>query len=521
MIYAHHDNIGWMITNLSTAAQYIRMSTDMQQHSLENQSAAIATYAARHGYTIIRTYEDAGRSGLRIDGRFALKNLINDVKSGSADFKTILVYDVSRWGRFQNTDESAYYEFLCRQAGISIEYCAEEFQNDGSLTATIIKNIKRAMAGEFSRELSVKVHAGQSRLAANGYHIGGAPGYGLRRFLVDEHGNRKTELKAGQQKNLHTERTILVPGPPEEVSIVREVYDLFINQKTTLVDIASTLNARGLLNGIGLNWKPVNVRDLLSNEKYIGSSLYNRTSKRLGAHWRRNPPDQWVRKRGAFESIVPIEQFCRAQRQLVANATAYTSNEMLDYLTATWCKYKHLTRAIIDSSPVSPTSNTYIRHFGSTAKAFSAVGFRSQTVLGRERLGLLRRQVVREISTCVPKHGGTVELISSRTKCELRVNNEMIVSVVLAKELQPFERYRRKQWRFAYRAKRKPHILIIARVEHAGHEILDYVILPFIFLPAGPWTTVQGVHYQRLENFRADTLAPFYGLCARYTLACQ
>jgi DNA invertase Pin-like site-specific DNA recombinase len=508
-----------MMVSLSPAAQYIRMSTDMQQYSLENQSAAIATYAARHGYTIIRTYEDAGRSGLRIDGRFALKGLIDDVTSGRTDFKTILVYDVSRWGRFQDTDESAYYEFLCRQAGISIEYCAEDFQNDGSLTATIIKNIKRAMAGEFSRELSVKVHAGQSRLAANGYHIGGAPGYGLRRFLLDEHGNQKMELKAGQHKSLHTERTILVPGPPEEVRVVREVYDLFIDQKATLVEIASKLNARGLLNGVGLAWKSANVRDLLSNEKYIGSSLYNRTSKKLGASWRRNPPGQWIRKRGAFEPIVSVEQFCRAQRQLRDNATAYTLNEMLDYLTATWCKSKHLTRAIIDSSPVSPTSITYIRHFGSTAKAFNAVGFRSETVIGRERLGLLRRQIVREIATHVPKYDGTVELVSSRTKCELRINNEMLVSVVLGRELQPFERYGRRQWRFAYRSKRKPDILIVARVEHAGGKILDYIILPFIFLPAGPWTMVQGVHYQRLESFRTDTLAPFYRLCARHTLA--
>ena len=451
-----------MTENFRTAAQYIRMSTDMQQYSLENQAAAVAAYAERHGYTIIHTYEDAARSGLRIAGRFALKKLIDDVKSGKADFKTILVYDVSRWGRFQDADESAYYEFVCQQAGISIEYCAEEFRNDGSLTATIIKNIKRAMAGEFSRELSVKVHAGQSRLAASGYHIGGAPGYGLRRFLLDEHGNRKMELKAGQQKNIHTERTILIPGPPEEVRVIREVYDLFVDHKATLVDIAKTLNARGLLNGAGLNWKPVNVRDLLSNEKYIGTSLYNRTSKKLGTSWRRNPPEQWIRKRGAFEPIVSVKQFCQAQRQLRNNATAYTSNELLDYLTATWCRYKHLTRAIIDSSPVSPTSNTYMRHFGSMAKTLNAIGFRSATVFGREKLGLLRRQVVRDIASQVPKHGGTVELISSRTKCELRVNAEMFVSVVLGRELQPFELYGRTQWRLAYRTKRKPDVLIVA-----------------------------------------------------------
>ena len=118
------------------------MSTDMQQYSLQNQSDAIAQYAAQNGYTIVRSYEDGAKSGLRIHGRIALANLIKDVISGGADFKTILVYDVSRWGRFQDTDESAHYEFICKQAGVRIEYCAEQFKNDGSLMATVVKNIK-------------------------------------------------------------------------------------------------------------------------------------------------------------------------------------------------------------------------------------------------------------------------------------------------------------------------------------------------------------------------------------------
>ena len=56
-------------------------------------------------------------------------------------YRAILVYDVSRWGRFQDTDESAYYEFICKQAGIQVIYCAEQFENDGSPTATIIKSV--------------------------------------------------------------------------------------------------------------------------------------------------------------------------------------------------------------------------------------------------------------------------------------------------------------------------------------------------------------------------------------------
>ena len=107
---------------LLRAAEYVRMSTEHQQYSTENQADKIREYAARRGIEIIKTYADAGKSGLRIDGQQALQQLIKDVETGAADFQIILVYDVSRWGRFQDADESAYYEYICRRAGIHPAY---------------------------------------------------------------------------------------------------------------------------------------------------------------------------------------------------------------------------------------------------------------------------------------------------------------------------------------------------------------------------------------------------------------
>ena len=146
------------------AAEYVCMSTEHQQYSTENQRQVIQQFAERRGMEIIRTYTDAGKSGLRIEGRDALRQLIHDVEHGPVDFSAILVYDVSRWGRFQDADESAYYEYICRRANIAVHYCAEQFENDGSPISTIVKGVKRAMAGEYSRELSAKVFIGQCRL---------------------------------------------------------------------------------------------------------------------------------------------------------------------------------------------------------------------------------------------------------------------------------------------------------------------------------------------------------------------
>src|SRR5690349_5224783 len=102
------------------APQYIRESTEHQQYSTENQADIIRDYAARRGFQIVRTYADEGKSGLKIEGRQSLQRLLADVAEGRADYRVILVYDVSRWGRFQDADEPAHYEFLCRSAGIQV-----------------------------------------------------------------------------------------------------------------------------------------------------------------------------------------------------------------------------------------------------------------------------------------------------------------------------------------------------------------------------------------------------------------
>jgi DNA invertase Pin-like site-specific DNA recombinase len=132
------------------AAQYVRMSTDEQDYSTLNQAEAIGAYAVAHNFTVIREYVDEGRSGLSLDNRPGLKELLNDVQSGRADFSAILVYDVSRWGRFQDVDEGAYYEQVCKRAGIRVIFCSEDFQNDGSLASTLLKVLHRVDAADYT-----------------------------------------------------------------------------------------------------------------------------------------------------------------------------------------------------------------------------------------------------------------------------------------------------------------------------------------------------------------------------------
>jgi hypothetical protein len=65
----------------------------------------------KRGMEIVRTYADERKSGLSLNRRESLKRLIQDVQAGHADFTAIIVFHVTRWGRFQDSDESVYYEY--------------------------------------------------------------------------------------------------------------------------------------------------------------------------------------------------------------------------------------------------------------------------------------------------------------------------------------------------------------------------------------------------------------------------
>jgi len=190
----------------SRAAQYVRMSTEHQQYSPENQLEIIRQYAADHNMEIVQDYSDRGRSGLNIAGRDGLNQLMADVEAKRTNFTSLLVYDVSRWGRFQDVDESAY---VLKRSGIRVHYCAEQFENDGSMSSSVLKTLKRSMAAEYNRELSVKVFSGQCRLIELGFRQGGPVGYGLRRQLIDRNQAPKRLLGRGERKSLQTDRVFL------------------------------------------------------------------------------------------------------------------------------------------------------------------------------------------------------------------------------------------------------------------------------------------------------------------------
>jgi DNA invertase Pin-like site-specific DNA recombinase len=404
-------------------AQYVRKSDDHQRYSTENQSDANHAYAAARGMEIVRTYADEGISGLTFKRRDALKRLITDVEAGNVGFEAILVYDVSRWGRYQDVDESAYYEFICRRAGVAVHYCAEQFANDGSPFAALVKGWKRAMAGEYSRELSVKVFTGQTRLARQGYRLGGYAGYGLRRLLVDQNGVAKCTLAMGEWKSIATDRVLLVPGPPDEVATVRLIFSLFVHERKHERQIAAILNERGIANGLGRPWRHSFILSMLRNEKYIGNNVWNLSSFKLQTVRLRNNPALWLRADGVFPAIVDQDVFEAAQRILATRGKTtiggrprgLSDDEMLRRLSALFHRHGYLSRALIDANRELPSAAVYFRRFGGLNGPFELIGAPHRQKRGFTRsgrpCGLSNDEMLDVLRQLLKQHGYLTEAI--------------------------------------------------------------------------------------------------------------
>lgn len=503
--------------SLGRAAQYVRMSTEHQRYSTENQADAIRQYADRRGLEVVRTYADEGKSGLRMDGRDAIKQLIEDVQAGRADFSTILVYDVSRWGRFQDADESAYYEYICRRAGIAVQYCAEQFENDGSPVSTIVKGVKRAMAGEYSRELSAKVFAGQCRLIEIGYRQGGPAGFGLRRMLVDQSGTHKGILGRGEHKSIQTDRVILVPGEPVEIETVRWMYRTFVEDGKLEQDIAELLHNRRVPTEDGRKWTRGRVHQVLTNPKYVGDNVWNRISYKLKKLRVRNEPEMWVRSNGAFEPIVERHLFDAAQA-IIQNRSRRISNEdMIDRLRTLYQSRGHLSGLIIDEADDLPSSSTYSARFGSLGRAYQMVGFTPDRDLRYIEINRALRELYPHIiaSTVerIAEIGGKVEQRANSHL--LTVNGEFTVSVCIARCQETAAGGLR--WQIRFDTSLRPDVVVALRMDRENQDIEDYYLLPCIDLPS-PQVRLGEHNGLALDSFRFDNLDQLYEMAARIPL---
>ncbi len=462
-------------------AQYLRMSTDHQQYSLHNQSEYIKDYAEKNNMEIAYTYDDAGKSGVSIIGRHSLQQLLSDVEQKKIDIQAVLFYDVSRFGRFQNSDEAAYYSFLFERNGVDLIYCSEPIPTkDFPLESSVILNIKRSSAAYHSRNLSEKVFIGQVNLIKLGYHQGGMAGYGLRRLLVDENGIAKEILGFRKRKSIQTDRVILIPGPKNEIKIVNSIYDLFIDDNMPEFIIAERLNEQNIPAENGTLWTRAKIHQILTNEKYIGNNIYNKTSSKLKSRLVKNPKNEWVRCDKAYKPIISKKKYNKAQEIIQLRSVHLTNDELLEKLKQKLESNGKLSGFIIDEDDTGPSSSVYRTRFGGLLRAYTLIGYKPEHdysyIQINEALRSFYSGIIEDFKGEILKSNCYID--EYKYAPMLYINDELLISVLITK-CTPMKSGKLR-WKVRFDNSQKADITIVIRMDSQNISPLDFYIIPKI-----------------------------------------
>jgi DNA invertase Pin-like site-specific DNA recombinase len=491
------------------AALYIRMSTDRQIYSPEHQRQRLLEHAGKLGLTVIAEYLDLGKSGLTIGRRPELRRLLADALSGNSRFTSVLVYDISRWGRFQDVDESAHYEYICRSSGVKVIYCAEQFADDTSPLAALLKSVKRSMAAEFSRELSSKVFAAQCRFITLGFKQGGTAGYGLRRAVIAEDSSISRVLQFGERKSVGPSRVVFVPGPAAEIAVLQQIYRWYVDERLGETAISDRLNQAGIESEFSRPWTPWLVHSILTNEKYLGALVFNRGSFKLQRAAVRNPPEAWIRRDAAFDALISQDMFQRAREERQRRARKLTEAELLTIVTNVFVANSKVTAQLLASASTSTLPKLLARKFGSLTAAYEAAGVGSSDqyryVNTRRLIRSIGCAMVKRVLSLAVEAGGTA--YESPGGGKVFFNDSLPVHVVVARSRHDPAGHVR--WKI--NLPRWSEFVVVAQLGRNNQAVQSYYLLPVSDFDT-PMLTIRGELPDEFARYRFASLAALFGV---------
>ncbi|MEK7612113.1 MAG: recombinase family protein [Patescibacteria group bacterium] len=299
-------------------AYYRHSAEDRQENSVAIQREHAEKFAKEHSIEIIHEEADEGISGLT-ENRLGFKRLLDEwiLSPDAPQFDYVLVYDVSRWGRFQNPNKGAHYQFLCEEKNKKVIYVSRGFpKEEQQLISHLQTSVEQYMAADYSKQLSGKTYHGCAKVSEQGYSAGGMPTYGMVRVLLDIHKQPVRILERGEWKSIANERVTFTPRNDETTRTVQEIFTLHISRWYTPREIADELNERRIPSASGSLWNAQKVVRVLTNETYTGTRIYNKTWQRLKQKSRPNPRSEWIIRKNAFPAIVDQELFEKAQEHM-------------------------------------------------------------------------------------------------------------------------------------------------------------------------------------------------------------
>jgi DNA invertase Pin-like site-specific DNA recombinase len=459
-------------------ALYMRMSTDRQQYSLANQAHALFAYAEKHNISVVKTYSDEAKSGLTFEGRKGLQELIQDVQKPGNLFEVVLTYDVSRWGRFLNTDEAAYYEHICKRSGVEVIYCAESFGDCTDPISGILKNLKRAMAAEYSRELSAKVCQAHQRLATLGYHQGGLVGMGLRRAVVSTEGRILGTLEDGQRRLGYGDRIRVVRGPKHEISIVRRIFDAFTVRGLQATKIIDELNKDPSTWLRRKPWTLHKISKCLTDERYIGTMTFRCYDNYFKRKSHSESSGRVIRYEHAFPPIIPVKQFREAAELIRYRLRKFDDETMIRMLRSLYEQRGTISKNVIESSHEMPKCTAYRVRFGTLLKAYDLAGIpaaKDCSYIGKNREKRADTQNVLDVLIDELCDGGHL-VVPDRKHNIVIVDNKWSVLTKLVRARRG--RRGKTEWIFGIRPSQRADFLLLIRLDKTGAKCFDKYFVP-------------------------------------------
>ncbi|QIM53164.1 recombinase family protein [Hydrogenophaga crocea] len=459
------------------------MSTDQQELSIGTQLAAIQAYAQANAISVVKTYEDAAKSGLGISKRDGMKSLLRDVMDDPRPFDIVLVYDVSRWGRFQDIDAAAYYEYTCRLHGARVVYVQEAFGSDHEPMTALLKTLKRAMAAEYSRELGVKSRAGQDRAIQLGFQMGHLPCMGLTRVAIDKDGVQRP-LSRGQRKSMQSERIAWVPGPIPEVDLVRRVFDIYTGEGGTIKGTARQLRFEGRTTPDGRPFTASMVDTMLRCEAYAGNFVWGRERYVAGTRSKRRPE---TRASNVIERVVPQDLWERAQGRLWERRRLRRDKEqLLQVLRERLAENPTLNALDLEGLGLH-SKKAYTNAFGSVSRALELAGRDAKLVRAQHEQSKVTGRQIGDRLECDIKS----LLLDAGIACRIHPRSRvLIVGEDLRVRLQPiWPRTLRGAscWHVFKRRRPMTHAVLLAQMD-AGPVVRAFVLLtPEAYRGAPAW----------------------------------
>lgn len=281
-----------MLSNKTIRAViYARFSSDMQrEESIDAQVRACRDYCKKKGYLVTGIYKDEAKSGKSTIERDEYNRLQKDAEDDL--FDVIIMHKIDRNAR----NELDYHQFKQRMhsLGISYEYAAQSI--DDSPEGQMMENMLVGFAAYYSRNLAKETKKGMNENAYQAIFNGGTPPLG---FDIVKDGDKG--------------RYVINEA---EAVIVRFIFSQYLAGQG-YEQISSQLRDMGYKSKTGRIFTKTSLHDILNNERYTGTYVFNRTHRKEGA--KRNmhaaTADDVIRIPDAIPAIISREDFERVQKK--------------------------------------------------------------------------------------------------------------------------------------------------------------------------------------------------------------